>query len=163
MSLTGASAGTSGRESGRPGLPGYRAEVIEDWIDYNGHLSEAYYVLAFGFATDAAMEELGLGPQYRERQGCSLYTVEAHVRYLSEVGLGATLEIRTEVIGLAEKKLRLAHTMLAHGQVVATEEILGVHVDQVQGRAAPLPEDVRVTAERMLGVPPEWAGRSVGL
>src|SRR5699024_6511063 len=35
--------------------------VREDWIDYNGHLSEAYYVLVFGFATDTAMDALGLG------------------------------------------------------------------------------------------------------
>uniref|UniRef100_UPI0018E587F0 thioesterase family protein n=1 Tax=Nocardiopsis sp. TNDT3 TaxID=2249354 RepID=UPI0018E587F0 len=56
-----------------------------EWIDYNGHLSEAYYVLVFGFATDALMDRVGLDAAYRERSGRSLYTVEAHVRYLREV------------------------------------------------------------------------------
>lgn len=37
----------------------YRTTVKDEWIDYNAHLSEAYYVLVFGFATDAAMDELG--------------------------------------------------------------------------------------------------------
>ena len=28
----------------------------DEWIDYNGHLSEPYYVLVFGHATDAVMD-----------------------------------------------------------------------------------------------------------
>ena len=32
-----------------------RQRVRPEWIDYNGHLSEGYYVVVFGFATDAAM------------------------------------------------------------------------------------------------------------
>jgi acyl-CoA thioesterase FadM len=27
--------------------------VRPEWVDYNGHMSEAYYVLIFGDATDA--------------------------------------------------------------------------------------------------------------
>src|SRR5699024_6804304 len=53
-------------------LSTYSTPVREEWIDYNGHLSEAYYVLVFGFATDAAMEALGLGEDSREATGCSL-------------------------------------------------------------------------------------------
>ena len=63
-------------------LPRYDSAVAEAWIDYNGHMSEAYYVLVFGFATDAVMETLGMDAEYRHRSGASLYTVEAHVRYL---------------------------------------------------------------------------------
>ena len=48
-----------------------------EWIDYNGHLSEPYYVLVCGHATDAVMEAVGLGPDYRAETGASLYTVEA--------------------------------------------------------------------------------------
>ena len=35
-------------------------DVRPEWIDYNGHLSEAYYVLVFGHATDAMMAQLGM-------------------------------------------------------------------------------------------------------
>jgi acyl-CoA thioester hydrolase len=153
----------AGGSANPPSLPGFRTEVIQDWIDYNGHLSEAYYVLVFGFATDAAMDALGLGSGYRERSGCSLYTVEAHVRYLSEVGLGADLQVTTRVVGVAAKKLRLAHTMRVGGDVIATEEILGLHVDQGQGRTVPLPEKVRSAAEALMSPPPDWAGRSIAV
>ena len=59
--------------------------VLDEWIDYNGHLSEPYYVLVFGHATDAVMDHVGLGPEYRARESASLFTVEAHVRYLDQV------------------------------------------------------------------------------
>jgi acyl-CoA thioester hydrolase len=56
-------------------------------------------VLVFGHATDAVMEMVGLGPAYREAHDASLYTVEAHVRYLDEVSAGSDLEVRSSIIG----------------------------------------------------------------
>ncbi|MEU0242675.1 thioesterase family protein, partial [Nocardiopsis sp. NPDC006198] len=103
-----------------------------EWIDYNGHLSEAYYVLLFGFATDALMDRVGLDAAYRERTGCSLYTVEAHVRYLHEVAADAEVEIRTRVVGPgpggpAAKKARLCHEMRVGGELAATEDSIGLY------------------------------------
>lgn len=146
------------------GLPLFRQTVRDEWIDYNGHLSEAYYVLVFGFATDALMDAAGLGAAYRERTGCSLYTVEAHVRYLREVARDSQLTVRTTVLGVDGKKLRLLHEMFAgdpSGEPVATEELFTLHIDQATGRSAPLPPTAR---ERLTGlsVPaPEWAGRGI--
>lgn len=142
-------------------LSTYSTPVREEWIDYNGHLSEAYYVLVFGFATDAAMDALGLGEEYREKTGRSLYTVEAHVRYLDEVSRGAQLEVSTRVVGTAEKKLHLAHEMRVDGEVVATEEILGIHVDQGSGRATVLPEATRASAAERTVDAPAWVGRAI--
>ncbi|WP_326688697.1 thioesterase family protein [Streptomyces sp. NBC_01795] len=97
--------------SGR--LPDFHQRVRAEWIDYNGHMSEAFYVLVFGHATDALMDAVGLGPGYREESGCSLYTVEAHVRYLREVEDGTPLTLRTRILGVDAKKLRFAHEMYA--------------------------------------------------
>ena len=65
-----------------------REPVRDEWIDYNGHLSEPYYVLVLGHATDAVMDTVGLGPAYRASTGASLFTVEAHIRYLDQVRPG---------------------------------------------------------------------------
>lgn len=94
-------------------LPPHREQVRQEWIDYNGHLSEAYYVLVFGHATDALMDHIGLDAGYRERTGCSLYTVEAHVRYLREVSAGSTLTLRTRLLGAAGGKVHFVHEMYA--------------------------------------------------
>ena len=73
----------------------WREPVQDAWIDYNGHLSEAYYVLVLGHATDAVMDAIGLGPEYRAANDASLYTVEAHIRYLDEVSPG---DVNREVV-----------------------------------------------------------------
>lgn len=150
-------------------LPEYTTELREEWIDYNGHLSEAYYVLVFGFATDQAMEVFGMDAAYRERTGSSLYTVEAHVRYLQEVALGARLRVRTVIAGSTEKKLHLAHEMYAHqicedaGTLVATEEILGLHVGGDPAGAQPFPTEVSelIAARNTQEDAPSWVGRAL--
>ena len=142
-------------------LPPYTTRVRDEWIDYNGHLSEAYYVLVFGFATDQVMDHLGLDADYRAATGCSLYTVEAHVRYLQEVPLGAELEVITVVAGSAAKKLHLAHEMRVGGELVATEEILALHVAGEPARSAPFPEPVAARIAAAPAASPDWAGRSI--
>ncbi|WP_328441625.1 thioesterase family protein [Streptomyces sp. NBC_00444] len=149
-------------------LPLFQETVRPEWIDYNGHMSEAYYVLVFGFATDAWMEHAGLDAAYRERTGCSLYTAESHVRYLREVPEGAQLAVRTRVLGAAGKKARLTHEMYvvegprAEPDPVATIELLMLHVDQGAGRAIPFPPEVRERLAALAEEPPGWAGRSIG-
>ena len=115
----------------------WREPVQDAWIDYNGHLSEPYYVLVFGHATDAVMDAVGLGPAYREANDASLYTVEAHVRYLDEVSAGSDLEVRSSVIGATGKLLWIWHELWVDGRLRATEEVLGVHVVGGSSRAVP--------------------------
>jgi acyl-CoA thioester hydrolase len=138
----------------------WREPVQDAWIDYNGHLSEAYYVLVLGHATDAVMDAVGLDAAYRETEDASLYTVEAHVRYLDEVSAGTELEVRSSVIGVTGKLLWIWHELWAGDRLRATEEILGVHVRG--GSSAPFPDAVRARAEAACVEPPPEAGRRIG-
>ncbi|MGP3973445.1 thioesterase family protein [Streptomyces sp. 8N114] len=140
-------------------LPLFQQTVRAEWIDYNGHMSEAFYVLVFGHATDAMMDAVGLGPKYRESTGCSLYTVEAHVRYVSEVAEGAPLAVRTRILGVAGKKLRFAHEMYVEDRTVATSELFALHVG-AEGSVA-FPEPVREQLAALVEEPPAWAGRAI--
>jgi acyl-CoA thioester hydrolase len=136
----------------------WREPVQDAWIDYNGHLSEPYYVLVFGHATDAVMDAVGLGPDYREAHDASLYTVEAHVRYLAEVSAGSDLEVRSSVIGVAGKLLWIWHELWVDDRLRATEEILGVHV--AGGSSASFPDDIAALARAArVEPPPEAAGQ----
>ena len=116
------------------------------WIDYNGHVSEPYYVLVMGHATDAVMAALGMGPDYQSAHDSSFYTVEAHVRYLAEIRSGLELEVRSSVIGYAGKLAWFWHELWADDELRATEEILGVHV--TAGAATPFPADVLARSRR---------------
>jgi acyl-CoA thioester hydrolase len=136
-------------------------DVRDEWIDYNGHLSEAYYVLVLGHATDEVMETVGLGPSYRSSADASLFTVEAHIRYLDQVSAGERLEARSWVIGASGKLLWIWHELYAAGTLRATEEILGLHVAGDPPAATPFPDDVRARIDDSLSPPPEHASRAI--
>jgi len=138
----------------------WREPVQDAWIDYNGHLSEAYYVLVLGHATDAVMEAVGLGPEYRSANSASLYTVEAHIRYLEEVSAGTHPEVRSSIIGVTDKLLWIWHEMWVSGRLRATEEVLGVHVRE--GSSAPLPAGVVTRAREACVSPPDGASGRIG-
>lgn len=141
----------------------HRETVRQEWIDYNGHLSEPYYVLVFGHATDALMDRVGLDAEYRSATGCSLYTVEAHVRYLREVPDGSELAVRTRVLDVDPRRVHFSHEMFVGDTLVATEELLALHVDADAGRASPLPDAAHDTLNALRETPPDYVGRRVAL
>lgn len=142
----------------------WRETVRDEWIDYNGHLSEAYYVLVLGHATDLVMDRIGLDPAHREATGTSLFTVEAHIRYLDQVSRGEELQVRSCLVARTDKLLHIWHELWAGDRLRATEEILGVHVDAAAGRATPYPDEVAARIDRLLSSdPPEHSGRRIDL
>ena len=42
-------------------FPTFEGEVLPQWIDANGHLNLAYYVVLFDQATDALYDVVGVG------------------------------------------------------------------------------------------------------
>jgi acyl-CoA thioester hydrolase len=138
-------------------------DVRPEWIDYNGHLSEGYYVIVFGHASDAAMVALGMTPEYLVETATSLFSVEAHVRYLDQILPDARLEVRTSVIGVTAKLLWLWHEMFSEGRLRATEEVLAVHVDAAAGRSSPFPDELRHRLDALRVPAPEHASRRIAV
>lgn len=137
----------------------WREPVLDEWIDYNGHVSEPYYVLVFGNATTEVMDVVGIGPAHRAAARASLYTVEAHIRYLDQIPPGVELEVRSELIGRTGRLLWIWHELWLDGRLRATEEVLGVYV--VDERAAAFPDDIAARIDALVVSPPEEAGRSI--
>ena len=150
-----------GEQAEQPPLRPWRESVQPEWIDYNGHLTEACYVLVFGHATDQVMAQAGMTRTYIESTCTSLFTVEAHLRYLGEVQGLVELEVRSGVIGRTAKLVRLWHEMWLEGRLRATEEVLMSHVDTVAGRSSPMPDELAAGFDRFLLPPPAAAGRAI--
>ncbi|MDZ3994906.1 thioesterase family protein [Pseudomonas sp. Teo4] len=114
-----------------PALITYRTPVQEDWVDYNGHLRDAYYLLIFSYATDSLMERIGLDADARGQSGHSLFTLEAHINYLHEVKLGTEVWVQTHIIGFDHKRLHLYHSLHRAGfdEALAASEQMLLHVD----------------------------------
>jgi acyl-CoA thioester hydrolase len=123
-------------------LPVYRATLLADWIDYNGHLRDAFYGLVASYAVDEVMNNLGLDASYRERTRCTLYTLETHLHYLHEVKFSDELEVISSVLDFDTKRIQIG-CMFACARVdkpVATAELMLLHVHQGDKPAsAPLP------------------------
>ena len=122
-----------------PALITYRTQVQQDWVDYNGHLRDAYYLLIFSYATDALMERIGLDADARGQSGHSLFTLEAHINYLHEVKLDTDVWVQTQIIGFDNKRLHLYHSLHREGfdQALAASEQMLLHVDLAGPKSAP--------------------------
>lgn len=146
------------------GLTPWSEPLRPEWIDYNGHLSEGYYVLVFGHASDWVMAQIGMTPEYLEQTGTSLYSVEAHVRYLDQIPPGATLEVRSAIIGGGAKTLWLWHELWVDDRLRATEEVLMLHVIGGEGaRATAFPPELAARIDALRVDPPAEAGRRISV
>ncbi|APE44113.1 carnitine 3-dehydrogenase [Sulfitobacter alexandrii] len=143
-----------------------RRTVPLDWTDYNGHMTESRYLHAFADATDRFMEIIGCDADYIANGG-SYFTAETHIRHLDEVHAGSVIEIRTQVIAGAGKKMHLFHEMVEGGRLLATGEHFLLHVSlETRKPSAPSPEVEAALvrfAEGHAALPrPQGLGRAIG-
>ncbi|GAB2889193.1 thioesterase family protein [Paraburkholderia jirisanensis] len=151
-------------------LPPYHDVVHAQWVDYNGHMRDAFYMLVFSYATDAVLDFIGLDAAARTARERSVYTLEAHLLYLRETRQGAGLRVDTRLIAHDAKRLHLYLEMFAkpHSAPVAASEQLLLHVDTRGPRAVAFDSDVNLRVEALAAAaavlpPPAHAGRVIGL
>lgn len=143
----------------------YRVVIQPDWIDYNGHLRDAYYVVALSFAIDEMMVRWGLDAAYRAATRCTLYTLELHMHFLKEIKQSDELVVRTSVLDHDRKRILAACDFLCARmpEPAATAEVMLLHVHQGEKPAsASFPPEIeaRLAAEQL--TPEALAARPVG-
>ena len=143
----------------------YETVVKPEWIDHNGHMNVAFFVLAFDEATDAAYEHWGIGMDYPDTSGCSVFTLGINVDYLGELFEGDAIRIETTLVDYDAKRIHYFHRMIdtGRGKLVATNECLCMNVDLAARKSAPFPEEV---AEKLApfasgAEPPKGFGRTL--
>lgn len=148
----------------------HREVVPPEWIDYNGHMNMAYYLLAFDHASDRLFDLLDLGVAYRQRADHALFTLEAHATYERELRLGDPLSFTTQLLDHDPRRIHYFHCMYhaVEGYLAATNELMCLHVDLSTRRAAPLPADALARLEGLMAAHrrlprPAQAGRLIGI
>ena len=144
--------------------------VRPEWIDYNGHMNVAYYVLAFDFATDAFLNHIGLTRDLKESVNSTTFALDMNVSYKREVVEGDPLRFTTQMIDADQKRLHFFHQMF-HGEdgyLAATNEVLSVHVNLNTRRVAPMPDTLwrrveTLRAEHRTLATPDAIGRNMGI
>jgi len=136
-----------------PGIRIFETPVRPEWIDYNGHLRDAYYAVIFSEAIDALMDRVGLDAAYRQRTGGTLYTVEMHLHYLHEVKQADTAIVTLRILGTDSKRVHVSLELLRAGNpdVAAGAEVMLLHVRQHEGKVstAAFPPEVRAALEAL--------------
>jgi acyl-CoA thioester hydrolase len=124
----------------------YEDVVRPEWIDSNGHMNLAYYVVVFDYATDKLYATLGIGDAYRDATGNSCFTAETHTVYEREVRLGDRLRVHTWLLGADTKRVHYFHELfhVESGERSAVQELMALHVDMRVRRVAPFPDEQRL-------------------
>jgi len=152
----------------RPGHTVTTGVVKPEWIDINGHMNVAYYVLAFDQAVDILWAELGLTDEYIRMAGGTTFAVESHVTWQRELREGEPYRVTSQILAYDAKRLHQFQRMYhaEEGYLAATAEWLNLHVDLNTRRVGPWPEFVlqalRSFTARQQGLPwPAEAGRKI--
>ena len=146
----------------------YQGEVLPEWIDPNGHMNLAYYIVLFDYATDALFDAIGIGRAYKEATNHGTFVAETHNLYERELLVGEQVRVATQILGADGKRLHLAHEMFncKSGLRAATQELMYLHIDLTARRVVPwLPAaregvDAAASAHARLARP-VWAGRHI--
>lgn len=131
-------------------LPIYRARIESSWVDYNGHVRDAYYGLVASYAIDDVMDHLGLDAAYRERTQCTLYTLEMHIHYLHEVKASDDFGVHSLVLDFDRKRIHVGCRFSCSrvSEPVATADLMLLHVHQGEKPGvASFPDDVLAKLE----------------
>ena len=140
--------------------------VKPEWIDYNGHMNVAYYVLAFDYAIDELWARIGITDEYiRDTRG-STFAVETHVTYQQELKEGELYYVTMELLAYDEKRIHQFQRMY-HAEehyLSATAEWMSLHVDLNQRKVTQWPPGVLealagIAAEQGEGRQPAEAGK----
>jgi acyl-CoA thioester hydrolase len=118
-----------------------RGNVLPEWIDINGHMNVAYYVLAFDLGVDALWARFGITEEHIQGNDSSTFAVESHVVYRRELKENEPYIVTAQILAFDEKRIHQFQRMY-HAEdrfLAATAEWMNLHVDLSTRRVAPWP------------------------
>ncbi len=144
--------------------------VLPEWIDYNGHMNVAYYVLVFDHCVDALLNQLKIGPAQMEKTGCSTFVLESHINYIQEVVENDPLRVEAYLLDYDKKRIHYYMEMYhaEKKQLVAATEQLAIRVNLEQRRTTVIPNHSMAIIEKIVSTQaklPEqhYTGRKISI
>lgn len=119
--------------------------VLPAWIDYNGHMNVAYYVILLDRAMDGFFSMLGIDVAYVGATHKSAFALDTRIVYRRELIANSPVRCLSQLFGYDEKRVHVGH-YLTHGEdgwTAAFSEWVCLHVDTRSRRGAPFPPQAR--------------------
>ena len=106
-------------------------KIIKEWLDYNGHMNMAYYVLIFDQAWENILNKFQMGGEKAEESKRTTMVVETRTTYDREVKEGDEVEVYVSYFDHDKKRLHLKCEMYEKKtkKLSATMENLSLYID----------------------------------
>ena len=117
-----------------------------------GHMNVMWYVAKFDEACWQLLSWLGMSSSRMRSGRVGMAAVEQRIEYKREVFAGDLVSIRSKILDIAEKTVRMQHEMANDetNEVVAKMEVVGVHINFPARKACPFPSELRKRASAMV-------------
>lgn len=130
----------------------HRETVRPEWIDYNGHMNVAFYLMAADHAMDAFGEHIGIGENYMKVTNKSTFALDTRIIYVRELVEGAVLEVTAQLVAYDAKRIHVCLALM-HGEegwLSALSEWVLVHVDLGARRSEAMPEQTMAKLQKIM-------------
>lgn len=150
------------------GLPiQYSGSIPPEWEDRNGHVNVQFYIALYELGGWVIFEDSGIDEDWFQAREFSVFDLEHHLHYRSEVLVGDQVVTYNRLLSRNEKSFHGMYFIVnqSRGRLAATLEYVSACVDMRTRRIAPFPEelagvlDTLLENHRKLG----WAAPECGL
>lgn len=130
----------------------FQATVEAKHLDLMQHMNVMWYTHFFDRAIWGFYKLFDFGEDYHTTTGLGSFGLEMVTHYLSELRVGDEVKIYTRAIARNEKLFHYIHFMqrTRDGELSATCEMLGIHIDLSTRRSAPLPPNVAAGFDKLI-------------
>jgi acyl-CoA thioester hydrolase len=129
--------------------------TVYPWqCDHIGHMNIMWYVGKFDEANWNFFARLGLTPGYLRQSGRGMAAVQQTMTYKRELLAGDIVAIESTLLEVRDRSVRFRHEMrnAETGELAATCEFTGVHVDRQARKSVAFAPAIREAATRQLAV-----------
>ena len=119
--------------------------VVHPWhCDIMGHMNVVWYVSKFDEASWQLATMLGLNNLYFLKKHMGIAALQQNITYKSEMVAGSTVTVRSGILEMKEKVIRLVHEMRndTTGEIAAVMVLTAVHFNTRKRKSCPFPKDI---------------------
>jgi acyl-CoA thioester hydrolase len=127
--------------------------VVYPWqCDHMGHMNVMWYTGRFDEATWQLFGHIGLTPSYLRDHKRGMAGLQQDTTYKRELMAGDLIVIRSQILEMREKVIRLYHEMFntETGEIAATTMLTAAHLNRETRKACPFPEGVAGRGREMV-------------
>ena len=126
--------------------------IPPEWEDRNGHVNVQFYLALYELGGWEILEEVGIDEAWFAAQRYSVFDIEHHLDYRSEIIVGEQVTAYGRILGRSDRRFHGMYFMVndTRESLAASLEYLTAGVDMQTRRSAPFPDELAAALDRQL-------------